>query len=50
MDLKKKDINEFIYRTEIIADFENLMVTKGDRWGDGRDRLGVWDWRKHTEV
>ena len=29
---------------------EKLMVTKGDRWGEGRDGLGIWDWPMHTEV
>ena len=26
------------------------MVTKGDRWGSGRDGLGVWDWHMHTKA
>jgi len=29
---------------------DKLMVTKGDRCRGGRDRLGVWDWHRHTEV
>ena len=34
-----------------LTDFEKkLMVTKGERWGDGRARLGVWDWHEHNEV
>ena len=47
-NLKKRDKNELICRTE--TDFEKLMVTKGDRWGVGRDGLGVWVWHMHTEV
>ena len=26
-----------------LTDFENLMVSKGDRLGGGEDALGVWD-------
>ena len=26
------------------------MVTKGDRWGGGKDGVGVWHWHAHTEV
>ena len=32
-----------------ITDFEKLMVTKGDRWGE-RDELGIWDWEILSEV
>ena len=32
-----------------LTDFEKLTVTKGDRWGGGKDGLGVWDWRMHSE-
>ena len=34
-----------------LTDLENkLLVTKGDRWGSGKDGLGVWDWHMHTEI
>ena len=37
-----KGYNELICRTETDSDFENIMVTKGDRlWG--RDGLAVWN-------
>ena len=32
----KYDTNELIYKTERLTDIENnLMVTKGERWGEG---------------
>ena len=36
-----------------LTHFENLVVTKGDRWGvgwGGRNGPGGWDWHVHTEV
>jgi len=33
-----------------LTDFEKPRVTKGDRWGGGREGLGVWDWPAQTEV
>ena len=36
--VKKNDIKEIIYNTET-----KLMVTKGERKADGRDKLGGWD-------
>ena len=33
-----------------LTDFENLMITKGDRFGGGGNGLGVWYWHMHTEV
>ena len=32
-----------------LRDFENLMVTKGDRWEE-REGPRVWDWHMHTVV
>ena len=29
---------------------EDLMVTKGDRLGSGRDGLGIWDWHMNTQI
>ena len=35
-NLKRNDTNEFTYKTERLTDLENeLMVTKGERWGGG---------------
>ena len=31
-----------------LTDFEKLMVTEGNRWGWGREGLGVWDWLMDT--
>ena len=45
---KKKDKDELICRTE--TDLEKIMVTKGNRWGQGKEGLGLWDWHMHTEV
>ena len=40
----KNDINELIYKTETDSDFKNkLMITKGEMWGEGRDKLVGWD-------
>ena len=30
------------------ADFEKLMIIKGDRQGMKRNGLGIWDWHMHT--
>ena len=41
---KKKDTNEFIYKTEIDPQTQKTnMVTKGEG-----DKLGVWDEHIHT--
>ena len=49
-NLKKKDTNELICRTETDLDIENqLMVTKVDRYW-GKDELGGWDWHMHTVI
>lgn len=38
------------YRTETDSQtLKNLQLPKGTG-GDGRDRLGVWDWHRHSEV
>ena len=29
---------------------KKLIVTRGDRWGGGRDGLEVWNWHMQTEV
>ena len=43
--------NKKLQNRNKLTDFEKkLMVTKGERWGDGRARLGVWDWHEHNEV
>ena len=41
-NLKKNDINEFIYKTEIDSQTQkiNLWLPEGMGWGD---KLGVWD-------
>ena len=41
----KKRIQIYLCIKRLI-DFENLMVTKGDRSGD---RPGVWDWHMNTD-
>ena len=46
----KKNTKELICRTERDSDFEKVMLTKGDKWEGGKDRLGVWDWHMPTEV
>ena len=38
-NLKKEITNELISRKDRLTDFENFMVTKGDRWG-----MGGMDW------
>ena len=43
----KKATNELFCRLE---DSEKFMVTKEDRLGVGRERLGVWEWHIHTET
>ena len=47
---KKKDTHELICRTETDSQTLKTMVTKGDRWWVGRDRLRVWYWHMQTEV
>ena len=45
-EVQKNDTNELTYR---FTDIENkLMVTKGERGGGGRDKLGVQDQQIHT--
>ena len=46
----KNSTNELIYKTEIVTDVENkLTITKKER-GQGRDKLGDWDWHIHTTI
>ena len=40
----------FLQNRNRLTDFGKVMVTKGDRWGSGRDGLGVWDWHMHIEM
>ena len=35
-NLKKNNINELIYKTEIDSEIKNLTVMKGDSGGEGR--------------
>ena len=50
MNLKKKDTNELICRTETDSQtVEKLVVTKGTCGGGGRDVVGVWNWYMHTK-
>ena len=46
----KKDTNKLICRTEAVSQTLKYFGYKRGQVGDGRDRLGVWDWHVHTEV
>ena len=43
-NLKEGYKSTYLQDRNRLADLENkLMVTKGERWGGGRDKLGDWD-------
>ena len=46
----KKDTNELIYKSDTDSQTSktNLWLPKGE--GEGRDKLGVWDWHMHVIV
>ena len=49
-NLKKKNTNELIFRTETdLQTLKKLWLPKGTGW-QGRDGLEVWDWHIHTVV
>ena len=45
----KYDTNELIFKKEIDSQTEKTNLQLPKREGGG-DKLGVWDWQKHTTI